>query len=230
GLSVLLLVLSNSKTALALFVLLVAFMPIYRIVRLYYKLAVPVLSATLLLGSGVFIGILAQIESVVGAAGKDLTFSGRTDLWSIALTKIQERLWWGYGYGGFWRGWSGPSADVWFLEPWFPKHSHNGYLDLWLDVGLLGMVVFGLGLAFAFYRAIRRVSVTQTSEYLLPLAYLTFMLLYNLTESVWLLQNTFFWIFYVTTVCTRHAPQERDEPADPPPVQAEPGPRVLTSR
>ncbi|MEL6223438.1 MAG: O-antigen ligase [Cyanobacteria bacterium J06627_8] len=215
GLSVVLLLFSNSKTSLALFLLLVVLLWTYRILRLYYKLAVPVLSVALLTAGGVFITAIAQAESIVGAAGKDLTFSGRTDLWSLAIPKIQNRFWLGHGYGGFWRGWSGESADIWFLEPWLPKHSHNGYIDLWLDLGFIGILIFTLGMLLVLYRATLWVSLTRTPEYLLPLAFLNFVLLYNLTESVWLLQNTLFWIFYVTTVCNRLEPGKERVPRIP---------------
>jgi O-antigen ligase len=211
GLSVVLLILSNSKTSLALFLLLLGLLLSYRILRLYYKLAVPLLSLALVTAGGLFMVAIAQAEDIVGAAGKDLTFSGRTDLWSLAIPKIQNRFWLGHGYGGFWQGWSGESADIWFLESWLPKHSHNGYIDLWLDLGFVGIVVFTLGMVFVLYRTTLWVSLTRTPEYLLPLAFLNFVLLYNLTESVWLLQNTLFWIFYVTIVCNRL------EPGTPPP-------------
>ncbi|MEM7771127.1 MAG: O-antigen ligase family protein [Cyanobacteria bacterium P01_A01_bin.37] len=215
GLSIVLLILSNSKTSLALFLLLLALLWVYRILRLYYKLAVPVLSVALVMAGGAFLIAIAQAETVVGAAGKDLTFSGRTDLWDLVIPKIYNRFWFGHGYGGFWLGWSGESADIWFLETWLPKHSHNGYIDLWLDIGFVGMVVFALGMLFVLYRATLWVSLTRTPEYLLPLAFLNFVLLYNLTESVWLLQNTLFWIFYVTTICNRLEPPETPSPPVP---------------
>jgi O-antigen ligase len=209
-----LLLLSNSKTSWALLAVSIAFLLVYRILRLYYKLAVPVLSIALIAAGGLFIMAVAQAEAIVGSVGKDLTFSGRTELWSLVIPKIQNRFWLGYGYGGFWRGWSGESADIWFLEPWLPKHAHNGYIDLWLEIGVIGLVIFAIGMLLVLYRATLWVSFTRTAEYLLPLAFLNFVLLYNLTESVWLLQNTFFWIFYVTTVCNRLDPSEL--PTNPP--------------
>ncbi len=208
ALSVGLLILSNAKTSWALLAVSLAFLLVYQILRLYYKLAVPLLSLALIVGGGAFMVAIFQVEAVVGSVGKDLTFSGRTELWSLVVPKIQNRFWLGYGYGGFWRGWSGESADIWFLEPWLPKHAHNGYIDLWLEIGIIGLAIFAVGMLLVLYRATLWVSLTRTAEHLLPLAFLNFVLLYNLTESVWLLQNTFFWIFYVTTVCTRLGPSE----------------------
>lgn len=214
GLSIFLLLMSNSKTSLGLLMVLVALMLGYRTLRLYYKLAIPALIVALLAAGGAFMAILAQAESVVGAAGKDLTFSGRTDLWELIIPKIANRFWLGHGYGGFWQGWSGESADIWFLEPWHPHHSHNGYLDMWLELGFVGVVAFAAGMLFVLYRTTLWISMTTTAEYLMPLAYLNFVLLYNLSESVWLLQNTLFWIFYVTIMFTRLEPSEYTERRD----------------
>ena len=222
GLSTGLLVLSNSKTALALVLVLFLLLPIYRLLRLYYKLAVPALIGTVLAAAGIFLGLVSQAEAIAGAAGKDLTFSGRTELWGYVLEMIQQRPWWGYGYGAFWRGWNGPSAWIWMLEPWHPMHSHSGYLDFCLELGVGGLLIFLLGFVLAMRRATLWISLTRTPEYFLPLTYLIFLLLYNLTESVFLLQNTIFWMLYVTISCSRlpqGVPQsDADAPAPAPTV------------
>ena len=107
----------------------------------------------------------------------------------------------GYGYGGFWLGWAGESAQVWLLrgadKAW---HAHNGLLNIWLDLGLLGVSVFVLGFLLAFRRAVAWARLTKTAEGLLPLVFLTFILLYNTTESGILSYNNITWILYVTMV------------------------------
>ncbi|MGB7441957.1 MAG: O-antigen ligase [Coleofasciculaceae cyanobacterium] len=209
GLSSILLVLSNSKTALALYLILLALLPLYRALRLYYKLAVPAVIACILTGGGVSLVILSSLESVLDSAGKDLTLSGRTGLWGLVIDMIEKRPWLGYGYGGFWRGWDGASAYVWSVEWWYPLHSHNGYLDLWLDLGFVGILAYALSFLLVMRRAIVWVRLTKTPEYLLPLSYLTFLFLYNLTESVILHQNTIFWILYVAFVFSRISQRNR---------------------
>ncbi|HEY9621769.1 MAG TPA: O-antigen ligase [Crinalium sp.] len=206
--SLILLVLSGSKTSLALLFTLIALLPFYAAMRLNYKLAVPAVLAQVLVGGGIFVLMLTAAEAVVGAFGKDLTFTGRTDLWGYVLDMIELRPWLGYGFGGFWQGWDGPSAYVWKVEPWYPEHAHNGFLNLWLNLGLIGLLVFAAGYLVALGRGAKLVSLTRTPEYLFPIAYLMFLVLYNLSESVLLLQNTIFWILYVTTVCSRVNPED----------------------
>jgi exopolysaccharide production protein ExoQ len=208
GLSLMLLVLSGSKTSLALLFTLIALLPFYTAMRLNYKLAVPAVLAQVFVGGAIFVVMLTAAEAVVGAFGKDLTFTGRTDLWGYALDMIELRPWLGYGFGGFWQGWDGPSAYIWKVEPWLPEHPHNGFLNLWLNLGLVGLLVFALGYFVALGRGAKLVSLTRTPEYLFPMAYLMFLVLYNLSESVLLLQNTLFWILYVTTICSRVNPDD----------------------
>jgi exopolysaccharide production protein ExoQ len=92
-----------------------------------------------------------HLEPVMGLLGRDLTLTGRIPLWQVLIPMAQARLWLGYGYGAFWLGESGPSAAVWAVT-WTAAHAHNGYLDLWLEVGLIGAV---LGIALVFLLLMR---------------------------------------------------------------------------
>jgi O-antigen ligase len=120
------------------------------------------------------------------------------------IEMIRQYPWLGYGYGAFWAGgWSGESAHVslWvsrFANDPVVVHAHNGFLDLLLDLGLLGLATFALGFSLATLRAVYWVRATRTAAGLWPLVYLTFILLYNFTESSILQHNNVFWILYVT--------------------------------
>lgn len=202
GLSVSLILLSTSKTALTCFLTLVLLLPLYRGWRLRPTRAVPFFIIVILIGGSVATWFLGNAESVLGAMGRDLTFTGRTDLWASVLDKIWERPWLGYGYSGFWIGWQGESADVWAVHTWKPPHSHNGFLDLLLDLGLLGFLVFALSFLTVCARAVTWARSTRTSEGFWPLMYLTFILLYNQTESTILVQHSIFWALYLAIACS----------------------------
>ena len=73
----------------------------------------------------------------LGLLGKDLTLTGRIPLWLLLIPLALARPLLGYGYGAFWLGESGPSAVVWAVT-WDAPHAHNGVLDLWLEIGLIG--------------------------------------------------------------------------------------------
>jgi O-antigen ligase len=71
----------------------------------------------------------------------DSTFTGRTDIWTFALQSLQQRLATGYGFVAFW-GSSAiqelPEGKEWAA---LASHSHNGYLDTALGMGLPGLIL-----------------------------------------------------------------------------------------
>ena len=71
----------------------------------------------------------------------DCTFPGRTDIWTFALQSLQQRLATGYGFVAFW-GSSAiqelPEGKEWAA---LASHSHNGYLDTALGMGLPGLML-----------------------------------------------------------------------------------------
>lgn len=203
GLSVSLILLSTSKTSLAMFLTIMVLLPFYKALRWNYTLAVPLFITVVLVGGAAATLFLGNAETILGAFGRDLTLTGRTDIWTAVLDKIQERPWLGYGYNAFWLGWGGESGSIWRELKWEVHHAHNGFLDLWLDLGLLGASTFALSFTAAYLRAVTWVRLTKAREGLWPLAYLTFLLLANLTESSLLRQKPL-WILYVAVVISTH--------------------------
>jgi exopolysaccharide production protein ExoQ len=206
GLSLALLVLSNSATALLIVLGVAILLPFYRVLRREVLVAVPLVLLALLLVGGVAAWLLGNNETVLGLMGKDATLTGRTVLWSAVLDEIQDRPWTGYGYSAFWLGWEGKSATVWLVTGEQFYDAHNGILDLWLTLGLVGVSVFALNFVRAFGRAVAWARATGTVVGLWPVAFLSFMLLSNLTEGTILQQNNLSWILYVATVLRVAAP------------------------
>lgn len=200
---------STSKTALLILVALMAVYALCRILRWHYSVAAPFLIATVALGTYIALWVGSNFEPVLDALGKDATLTGRTVLWDAVRDMIRERPWFGYGYSGFWLGWEGPSAEVWYETGWEPPHSHNGYLDLWLALGFVGLLLFLLGFAWWYFRASTWIIRERAVEALWPVMFLTFMLLYNITESAILIHNSIFWVLYVSTVLSMIVQPER---------------------
>jgi len=221
SLSVILLLLSNSKTSLVVFTCVLLLLPLYRGLRWPYSIAVPFLiSGVLLLGSAALWG-LANEGTVLGLLNRDVTLTGRTDVWSAVLDMIWERPWLGYGYEAFWQGWEGPSAYVSIVVGFAPSHAHNGLLNLWLNLGLLGVVAFALGFLRTSVRAVQWARLGKVGG-VWPLAYLTYLLLYSVTEVTILTRNSITWVLYVTVVLSMSRnrakpPRESTAPAYPNP-------------
>lgn len=111
----------------------------------------------------------------------DLT--GRTQIWSAVEGLISHRAWIGYGWSGIWPLGSylstTVSATVGFLVP----EAHNGYLDLLLQVGIVGLAVVALLCLSIFIRGVFLISRTSASIAAWPIVLVGRAALYNFTES-----------------------------------------------
>ena len=202
GLSTVLLVLSESITALVAFVVVLTLYPISRALRWRRTLVVPVYIMGVLACGCVAALLLTSSEGVLAALGRDPTLTGRTELWSAVLEMIRQRPWLGYGFQAFWLGWMGESSHVllWMAGTegnYSYAAADNGYLELALSLGLLGVSLYLFAFLRTFFRAVRWARITKTAEGLWPLMLLTFLLIYNLSESVILAHNSVLWILYV---------------------------------
>lgn len=77
----------------------------------------------------------------VNIIGKDVTFTGRTDLWSYVYDETKKHFSLGAGFGGFWTL-SNPDIVSLYKEfIWLPNQSHNGYLDILNETGAVGLAI-----------------------------------------------------------------------------------------
>ena len=86
--------------------------------------------------------LIVATPLIVGAYGKDLTFSGRTKIWAAVLDAIAAKPWTGYSPNGVWLDFTAsPTSDI-FSKIGFPaSHAHNGALEFLLKLGIVGLVL-----------------------------------------------------------------------------------------
>jgi O-antigen ligase len=200
--SLCLLALSRSVTGMVVFALVVATLPLYKLLRNRPTVVVSmgIAIALLLLGSIPLIN--AYRRELLLMVHRSPTLTGRTELWHAVLISIAKHPWCGYGFNTFWMGMRGESTWVMVRVGWFPKHSHNGFLDLLLNLGVVGLVTFFAGYLVLWSRAVRLVRRVAGANPGWICTYLSFMFIYNLTESSILVQSNLFWILYVSTATT----------------------------
>jgi hypothetical protein len=184
----LLMVLSRSKTSLALLfvVPVLAFAAGFLGRRL--RIALPIVLAVgaavaIFLASGAIDGISAADLSRM-VSGDD-TFTGRSELWRFAAGAIAERPILGWGYQSFWGVEGSPQASLpdGFLRR--TPHAHNGYLDLLLQGGVVALVLFLAMLTMAA-RRIDRIADADPGLGFLATALRVEGLLLDLLETDWL--------------------------------------------
>ena len=192
-------VMSQSATALGTFVLMLMLCLIYRIFRWRYEVMVSAILAVTLIGFVALIWITGYIgsESLLSSVGKDTTLSGRTDIWRYVWDQIQLRPWLGYGLAAFWNGLDGPSGYIQLAMRISVIYAHNGFLDIWLSIGLIGLSVFLIGFFSAAKQSLALLRKTNTPEGFWPVLLLSYILLSNLTEGTITAMNSSFWAIYV---------------------------------
>jgi exopolysaccharide production protein ExoQ len=199
---------SDSRTANVVVLLLLAFLLALPGLRAHYSIAIP--SACLFVACAVLGGawLYTRADAVLSSVGSDSTLTGRREIWDAVWQSIAARPLVGYGYDAFWRGFDGASAQVWAVIPSQPPHAHNGVLELWLDVGVVGVALLAAAVGVAFWRAVAEARRAWTFEALFPLLVLVLIALYNVTESTLMVRNSLFWILLVA-ISVQLTPQRR---------------------
>jgi len=196
-----LILLSKSTTSLGNFIMITgAILIYYRILRLKYNIMVPILTFFSTLSLVFYVWFVTQADALLGSLGKDTTLTGRSELWPAVFEMIQKKPWLGYGYGAFWESPNGEFDTIIQTVQWNTPNAHNGFLDLWLGLGLLGLLVFLMGFVTNFLRAIYLIRLDETDVNAWLLVYLTFIILSNLTETTLVDQNSLEWVLYVAAV------------------------------
>jgi exopolysaccharide production protein ExoQ len=117
---------------------------------------------------------------LAGAVGKDPTLTDRTKIWAFVLSMHTNPLL-GTGYESFWMG---PRLE-WFWQAAGLGHineAHNGYLEVYLNLGLIGLFLLA-GFLIASYRTICTRLRPFSSLASLTLALWIVMLFYCVTEA-----------------------------------------------
>ncbi|HLJ78635.1 MAG TPA: O-antigen ligase family protein [Acidobacteriaceae bacterium] len=125
------------------------------------------------------------IAPVVEALGRNMTFTGRTDIWQHITLKTVNPL---IG-AGFWNFWGGPGGYAISLEMHTPvPNAHCGYYDMYIDGGFIGIaLLFSLLLFSGLYicRQMEKKTADADRFHRIRLAFLVVAIIYNLSETTW---------------------------------------------
>lgn len=120
------------------------------------------------------------LDPLVESLGRDATFTGRANIWRSVMTGTWVDPLIGAGFFCFWGGEGGEAIRNFMGAP--GVHSaHNGYLDIYLDGGLIGLLLLFCLLLACGTRLSGSLNVSQHQR--LRFAVLIVAILYNLSES-----------------------------------------------
>lgn len=202
-LSIFLLYMSDSRASQITLLILLGWIGTLWFARYTKKVWPSYVAGVILVLGAMGIFFFSNPELISLLTSRDQSLTGRLPLWQIVWDYIRARPLWGYGYGAFWlQETFGPSVSV--MAGWEVPHAHNGFLDLWLELGLIGLVLGVLLLITSLVFWIRIYLQTGVPEALFWSTIGGFFLLYNFAESGFLRTNNIVWLFLVLMYLARN--------------------------
>lgn len=157
---------------------------------------------------------LFAADALFDLLGKDATLTGRTEIWDGIARVTAERTWRGFGYGAVWDNDDpyGPLAWITHYAGFKAGHAHNGWMELWLNIGLAGVIVFALWFAEIWLRTLGAVFTGGPAAWLLLPAMVGYSLT-MLTESITLSWHDLRWVLLVALAVKLALPAPPPQPA-----------------
>jgi O-antigen ligase len=162
------------------------------------------------------VAVCAIAEFVFGASdflfqilGKDRNLTDRTEVWQDCLRMPINPII-GVGFESFWLGERQKIMDEKWL--WHPNEAHNGYLETYLNLGLVGLFLLLATILSAFWKG-RRELLTNFDFGRFRIAFLCGLVAYNWTEASFKALHPMWFMFYIIAIDYPHVGQ---------PVLAEP--------
>ena len=104
---------------------------------------VPLWAAAFVLAAIAFV-LVGMGDDVYRALGKDPGLTGREQIWEMAERAIAARPLLGHGFQGFWLPQEREVQEIWAVVQWQAPHAHNGLLELLIETGAMGLLLYGL--------------------------------------------------------------------------------------
>lgn len=146
-------------------------------------------------------------SDLVETMGRDATLTGRTVLWKVVLGMTGNPLF-GTGFESFWLG---PRLEkIWSIYFWHPNEAHNGYIEIYLTLGWVGIGLLALLLVTGYLHALtefRREPDTGS----LKVAYFAITVAYNCTESAIKVMHPV-WVFFLLATLAVPEPAASEAP------------------
>jgi len=111
--------------------------------------AIAVVSTAAVAGGTAF----ALRDSVFALLGKSGDLTGRAEIWQIVIGLAEQRPIFGWGWISFWMPWVDPFKDRVIRNGVVQVQAHDAWLDIWLQLGLVGVIVFAALVLSAATRA-----------------------------------------------------------------------------
>jgi O-antigen ligase len=149
-----------------------------------------------MVGVSAAVAFLGVSPGALEAMGRNPTLTDRTEVWGWLFSLVRNPFI-GTGFESFWLG---PRLEkLWDIYWWHPNEAHNGYIEIYLNLGWMGITLMGAVLVASYRRmfAAYRHHLPIAS---LCLAYFLVGVTYNFTEAAFFRMLAPAWIFFIFAV------------------------------
>jgi len=144
--------------------------------------------------------VTLEFSTLAPLLGRDATLTGRTAIWHEVWLSILRHPALGYGFSAFWRGMQGASWNVIVALHFVLFHAHNGFLEIWLELGAAGLLLFAAGFTRGLLLLWPELRAGHFAEAAWPMAVLLLIALYDFDENTLLSFNGLYWVLYTATL------------------------------
>jgi exopolysaccharide production protein ExoQ len=128
--------------------------------------------------------------------GKNETLTDRTEVWHDVL-QIHINPLLGAGFESFWLG--DRLKIMWEKWAFHPNQAHNGYLETYLNLGLIGLAIL-VGVLLAAYRKARAELLQNFELGRFRLGFVIAVIAYNWTEASFKAVSAIWFVFYLVAM------------------------------
>lgn len=157
------------------------------------------------------------MDLLIASTGREATLSGRTELWSEVLGMASDPII-GTGYESFWLG---ERLQILWEKYYFkPNQAHNGYIEVYLNLGWIGLCLLG-GMLVSCYKNMRAMlmsarDLTELGHFgRLGMAFLAGYIVYNYTEAAFKAEH-FMYLIFLAFAIKYPQPEQRTAQASAP--------------
>lgn len=161
-------------------------------------------------------------DKVIEMLGKDPTLTDRTKVWhDLFQVSINPII--GTGFESFWLG---ERLDyMWSIYWWHPMQAHNGYIETYLNLGLVGLF-FMLALIVSAFRRGQRMFFQQFDLGRFRMGFVLAYIFYNWTEAAFKALDPLWFVFFIVLIDfpmlqPNTAPVLAEAPSDTPPMRGQ---------
>jgi O-antigen ligase len=204
-------VMTRSKSSLGLLALALVLGLTYRAAwRRGIDRAIVVVAALLFVLAGAFFLVL-DADTIAHMLEDPTEFTGRSAIWAAEIAFIRDHPFLGSGFGTF--------ADTGSLSPlhnyvagsWVEAvaHGHNGYLQMTVTIGGIGVAIAAIGLIAVPAAQFWRRGDGDLTQRAMLFAIFVFLVLHNFMESDFLEGDAPAWVSFLLMLAMLRAPGER---------------------